>query len=306
VPIPALVLMVPIAAGIVALQIFGSYALIARIFKWLTLTLFAYIAAAFLAKPHWGEVLRATVIPTIRFDNQYLMTLVAILGTTISPYLFFWQASQEVEEELRMGRVTLQEREGATDREIRIAEIDVDVGMFFASIVFYFVILASAATLHASGQTNIQTATDAAAALRPLSSGVASILFALGLMGCGFLAVPVLTGSSAYAISEAFQWKCSLNEKFRSAPRFYVIIGVSTFVGLLINFLRIPAVTALFWTAVINGVLAPPLLVVIMLVSNNKKVMGKRVNGKLTNIIGWTTAAVMSAAALGMFLTWRQ
>jgi NRAMP (natural resistance-associated macrophage protein)-like metal ion transporter len=302
-PIPALALVVPIAVGIVTLQVFCSYSLISRIFKWLTLTLFGYIVAAFLARPHWGEVLKATVIPTIRFDHVYLMTLVAILGTTISPYLFFWQASQEVEEELKMGRETLAEREGATDSEIKIAEIDVDVGMLFASLVFYFVILASAATLHATGKTNIQTATDAAQALRPLSGG-ATILFALGLIGCGFLAVPVLTGASAYAIGEAFGWNCGLNEKFHRARRFYGIIVVSTLVGMLINFLKIAPVTALFWTAVINGVLAPPLLVMIMLVSNNKKVMGKRVNGKLTNFIGWSTAVIMSAAAIGMFVTW--
>src|SRR5712671_5650105 len=303
-PIPVLAMVVPVGAGIVVLQIFGSYALISKIFKWLTLTLFAYIVAAFMARPHWREVLKATFIPTVRFDHQYLMTLVAILGTTISPYLFFWQASQEVEEEFKMGRETLAEREGATDREIRIAEIDVDVGMFFASAVFYFVILASAATLHATGKTNIQTATEAAEALRPLSSGVATVLFELGLIGCGILAVPVLTGSSAYAIGEAFGWKCGLDEKFRGAPRFYAIIIVSTLVGMLINFLKIQPVTALFWTAVVNGVLAPPLLIMIMLVSNNRKVMGDRVNGKLTNFIGWTTAAVMSAAALGMFMTW--
>jgi NRAMP (natural resistance-associated macrophage protein)-like metal ion transporter len=303
-PVPALALVVPIAAGIVLVQIYGSYALISRIFKWLTLTLFAYIAAAFLARPHWREVLTGTIIPTIHLDHQYLMTLVAILGTTISPYLFFWQASQEVEEELSMGRTTLEEREGATDTEIKIAEIDVDAGMIFASIVFYFVILASAATLHVSGKTNIQTATEAAEALKPLSSGFASILFALGLIGSGFLAVPVLTGASAYAVGEACGWKCGLDEKIHTAPRFYVVIILSTFVGMLINFLKVEPVTALFWTAVINGVLAPPLLVMIMLVSNNPKVMGKRVNGKLTNIIGWTTAAVMSAAALGMFVTW--
>jgi len=303
VPIPALALVVPIAAGIVVVQILGSYALISKIFKWLTLTLFGYIVAAFLARPHWGEVLQATLIPTIRFDHVYLMTLVAILGTTISPYLFFWQASQEVEEELQMGRETLAEREGATDREIKIAEIDVDIGMVFASLVFYFVILASAATLHVTGQTDIQTATQAAQALRPLS-GWATILFALGLIGCGFLAVPVLTGASAYAIGEAFGWNCGLNEKFHQARRFYGIIIASTLVGMLINFLKIPPVTALFWTAVINGVLAPPLLVVIMLVSNSKKIMGERTNGPLTNIIGWATALIMSAAAVGMFVTW--
>jgi len=302
--VPALLLVVPIAGVIVLVQILGSYRLIAQIFKWLTLTLFAYIAAAFLARPPWGEVLKATFIPALRFDHRYLMTLVAIFGTTITPYLFFWQASQEVEEELRMGRATLAEREGATDRELRIAEIDVDAGMIFASMVFYFVVLASAVTLHASGKTDIQTATDAAEALRPLSHGAATILFALGLIGSGFLAVPILTGSSAYAMCEAFDWKYGLDEKFRDARRFYLIIAAATLIGLLINFLKIPPVTALFWTAVINGVLAPPLMVVIMLVSNSKKVMGKRTNGPLTNVIGWSTAVLMTAAAIGMFLTW--
>src|SRR2546421_2148924 len=302
--IPPLALVVPIALLIVAVQILGSYRTLVKIFKWLTLTLFAYIAAAFLARPHWGEVLKATFVPALRFDHQYLMTLVAIFGTTITPYLFFWQASQGVEEELRMGRETLAEREGATDRELRIAEIDVNAGMIFASVVFYFVVLASAVTLHAGGKTDIQTATDAAQALRPLSHGGATLLFALGLIGSGFLAVPILTGSSAYAMCEAFDWKSGLNEKFRDARRFYLIIAISTLVGMVITFVKIPPVKALFWTAVINGVLAPPLIVVIMIVSNSKKIMGKRINGPLTNVLGWSTAAIMTAAAIGMFVTW--
>ena len=304
IPIPTILLVPLIAVGIVALQVWGSYSFIVRTFKWLTLTLFAYIIAAFLAKPHWGEVLKATFIPTLRFDNQYMTTLLAILGTTITPYLFFWQASQEVEEELQMGRVTLAQREGASDKELKFAEIDIDVGMVFASLVFYFVILASAATLHTSGNTKIETAVEAAQALRPLSSGVASILFALGLIGSGVLAVPVLTSSSAYALCETFKWKSGLSEKLRGATRFYAIIAVSTLVGAIANVLKIPPVTALFWAAVMNGILAPPLLVIIMLVSNNRKVMGARVNGLLTNFIGWATVAVMAAASLGIFLTW--
>lgn len=303
-PIPTGPLVIAIAVLIVTLQIWGSYRLIVRTFKWLTLSLCAYIAAAFLARPAWGEVLKGTLIPTLRFDHQYLTTLLAILGTTISPYLFFWQASQEVEEELRMGRETLAEREGATDRELRIAEIDVNAGMFFANVVFYFVILASAATLHVAGKTHIESAADAAQALLPLSGRVATVLFSLGLIGSGFLAVPVLTTSSAYATCEALQWKFGLDQKPRGAPRFYGLIALSTLVGLLVNFLRIPPVTALFWTAVINGVLAPPLLIIIMLVSNNQDIMGARTNGRLTNILGWATVAIMSLAALGMFLTW--
>jgi NRAMP (natural resistance-associated macrophage protein)-like metal ion transporter len=302
--VPALVMVAPIAIAIVAVQILGSYKLIVRIFKWLTLTLFAYIVAAFLARPNWSDVLKATFIPTLRFNHEYLMTLVAIFGTTITPYLFFWQASQEVEEELKMGRATLAEREGATDRELKWAEIDVDAGTVFATVVFYFVILASAATLHATGKTNIQTATDAAEALRPLSHGLATLLFALGLIGSGLLAVPVLTGASAYAMCEALKWKSGLDEKFRGARKFYLVIAVSTLIGVLINFLKIPPVTALVWAAVINGVLAPPLIVVIMLVSNSRKVMGKRTNGKLTNFLGWGTAVIMTAAAIGMFVTW--
>ena len=302
--IPAPALVAPIAIVIVTVQILGSYHLIAKIFKWLTLSLFAYIVAAFLARPNWSDVLKATLIPTVRFDHQYLMTLVAIFGTTITPYLFFWQASQEVEEELNMGRRTLRQRLGATDRELRIAEIDVDAGMLFASAVFYFVVLASAATLHAAGKTNIQTATEAAEALRPLSHGAATILFSLGLIGSGFLAVPVLTSSSSYAICEAFRWRHGLDKKFHGARRFYKIIAVSTFIGVLITFVKIPPVTALYWTAVINGVLAPPLIVIIMLVSRSKKIMGTRTNGQLTNILGWSTAVIMTGAAIGMFLTW--
>ena len=299
-----LILVAPIAIVIVTVQILGSYKLIVRIFKWLTLTLFAYILAAFLARPNWSEVLKATFVPTLRLDHQYLMTLVAIFGTTITPYLFFWQASQEVEEELKMGRTTLAKREGATDRELKWAEIDVNTGMVFATVVFYFVILASAATLHATGKTEIQTATEAAEALRPLSHGLATLLFAFGLIGSGLLAVPVLTGASAYAMCEAFKWKSGLDQKFHGARNFYLVIAVSTLIGVLINFLKIPPVTALFWAAVINGVLAPPLIVVIMLVSNSRKVMGSRTNGKLTNVLGWGTAVIMTAAAVGMFVTW--
>jgi NRAMP (natural resistance-associated macrophage protein)-like metal ion transporter len=304
IPVPITVLIIPIALIIVALQIWGSYRLIAKIFKWLTLTLLAYIGAALLAKPHWGEVLKATILPHLTFDSQYLTTLVAILGTTISPYLFFWQASQEVEEEISMGRTTLEERKGATYAELRQAAWDTNIGMLFCNLVFYFVILASAVTLHASGKTDIQSATDAAQALAPLVGRGATILFAIGIIGAGFLAVPVLTGSSAYAVAETFNWKCSLDAKPREASHFYVVIAISTLIGMLINFIGINPIKALFWTAVINGVIAPPLLIIIMLVSSNKKVMGEKVNGRGANIMGWIATAVMFAAAIGMFLTW--
>lgn len=304
VPIPISVMVVPIAMAIVALQIWGSYQLIVKIFKWLTVSLFAYVIAAFLAKPDWYAVARATIMPQISLTSEYLTTIVAILGTTISPYLFFWEASEEVEEEKSEGRSTLAEREGATDAELRNEKIDTVVGMLFCNLVFYFVILAAGATLHASGKTDIQSATDAAQALRPLAGDLATVLFAVGLIGAGLLAVPVLTGSAAYAVAEAFDWPSGLNEKPRHAKKFYAVIAASTLVGVSMDFLGINPIKALFWTAVINGVAAPPLLVVVMLVSNNKEVMGKRINGLATNIVGWLAAAIMFAAAAAMFFTW--
>ena len=304
VPVPVVVMVVPTALIILALQVWGSYRLIARIFKWLTLTLFAYIGAAFYAHPDVAEVLRGTFVPTVTFDVRFLASLVAILGTTISPYLFFWQASQEVEEEISMGRRTLVSRKGATDTELRYAGWDVTIGMFFSNVVMYFIILATAATLFKAGKTDIQSATEAAEALRPLAGDAAYVLFAVGLIGAGFLGVPVLTGSSAYAVAEALGWKRGLGEKPRRAKLFYAMIVAPTLIGVLINFAGINPMSALFWTAVINGFLAPPILVVVMLIANNETVMGDRVNGAWTNVAGWATTVVMFAAAIGLVLTY--
>jgi Mn2+/Fe2+ NRAMP family transporter len=286
------------------LQVWGSYRLIADIFKWLTLALFAYIAAALYAKPDFWEVLRGTFVPTLSLDAKFLTNLVAILGTTISPYLFFWQATHEVEEEINMGRRTLKSRQGATDTELRYAGVDVTTGMFFSNVVMYFIILATAATLFKTGKTDIQSATEAAQALRPLAGDAAYVLLAFGLIGAGFLGVPILTGSSAYAIAEALGWRHGLDEKPRRAKLFYAMIVVPTLIGMLINFAGINPISALFWTAVINGFLSPPLLVVIMFVANNRKILGPRVNGRWANVVGWTTTAVMFSAALGLLLTW--
>ncbi len=304
VPIPIWAMVVPIAVAILVLQIWGSYRLIVKVFKWLTLSLFAYVIAAFLAHPNWSEVIKATFLPQITFDGQYITTIVAILGTTISPYLFFWEASEEVEEEKSEGRRSVRQRKGATDAEIKKEKIDTITGMLFCNVVFYFVIVSAGATLHVTGQTNIQSATEAAQALRPLAGNLATVLFAIGLIGAGLLAIPVLTGSAAYAVAETFGWRSGLDEKPRRAKKFYGIIALSTLVGVAIDFLGINPISALFWTAVINGVVAPPLLIVVMLVSNNKKVMGARTNGVFTNIVGWLAAAVMFAAAVGMFVTW--
>ncbi|MDM7921754.1 MAG: divalent metal cation transporter [Pyrinomonadaceae bacterium] len=304
VPVPIYLMVVPIALGIIALQVWGSYRLITRIFKWLTLSLFAYVAAAFLAQPDWPAVLYATFVPRLEFNADYITTIVAILGTTISPYLFFWEASEEVEEEKSEGRHSISARKGATDAELRQEKIDTVVGMVFCNLVFYFVILAAASTLHQSGQTNIVSATEAAQALTPLAGPLATVLFAVGLIGAGLLAVPVLTGSAAFAVAETFGWPSGLDEKPRHAKKFYAVITASTMFGVLIDFAGINPISALYWTAVINGVIAPPLLVVVMLVANNKRVMGTRTNGKLTNIVGWTAAIVMFAAAFIMLLSW--
>src|SRR6266481_6418981 len=203
IPVPIAAMIVPIALIILALQIWGSYRLIAKTFKWLTLALFAYIGSALFAKPDALQVLKATFIPHLSFDATFLAMLVAILGTTISPYLFFWQADQEVEEEISFGRITRAQRRGASDAEMKYAAWDVGIGMLLSNLVMYFIILATAATLFKTGHTNIQSATDAAEALKPLAHGAASLLLAVGLIGSGFLAVPVLTGCNAYAVSEA-------------------------------------------------------------------------------------------------------
>jgi NRAMP (natural resistance-associated macrophage protein)-like metal ion transporter len=301
--LPIRLLVLPIALAILALQIWGSYRLISRTFKWLTLALFAYIGAAILARPDWGEVLRSTFIPTISLDQAFLLTLVAILGTTISPYLFFWQASEEVEEEVAMGRTQLWRRRGASDRELEYAAVDVNVGMGFSVLVMYFIMLATAATLHQAGKTDITSATDAAEALRPLAGDLSSVLLAVGLIGTGVLAVPILSASAAYAISEAFGWRYGLDQNPGRAKQFYAVIVLATLIGVGIDYLGINPIDALFATAVINGFVAPPLLVMIMVVANNRKIMGKRTNGRLTNILGWATAIVMFLAAGVLVLT---
>jgi NRAMP (natural resistance-associated macrophage protein)-like metal ion transporter len=294
--LPIAPLVLPIGLGILALQIWGSYRLIARVFKWLTLALFAYIGSAVFARPDWGQVLAATFVPTVRLDQTFLLTLVAILGTTISPYLFFWQATQEVEEEVSMGRTQLWRRKGATDKELTYAALDVNVGMGFSVLVMYFIMLATAATLHAAGKTDIKSATDAAQALRPLAGDLSSVLLAVGLIGSGVLAVPILSGSAAYALSEAFGWKYGLDQNPGRAKQFYAVIAVATLIGVGVDYLGINPIDALFFTAVINGFVAPPLLVMIMLVANNGKIMGKRRNSRLTNILGWAAAAIMFLA----------
>jgi NRAMP (natural resistance-associated macrophage protein)-like metal ion transporter len=290
---------------IVVLLVWLSYRHIARIFKWLTLVLFAYVITAFLAHPHWREVLTGTFFPHIEWTAGYLATVLGVLGTTISPYLFFWQASQEVEEERAMGRRTVSARLGATDEELRSARTDVVTGMAFSNLVMYFIILATGATLYVSGQRNIETARQAAEALKPLAGPGAYWLFTLGLVGTGMLGVPVLAGSAAYAVTEAMHWRGSLEDRPRSAPKFYAVLAVAVLLGLILNYLKLNAVRMLFWAAVLNGMLAPPLIILVTLLSSDRAVMGKRANPLALTVLGWVTAAVMLAATVMMFVTWR-
>jgi NRAMP (natural resistance-associated macrophage protein)-like metal ion transporter len=295
----------PIFAWLIAVLLFWtSYRTIARIFKWLTLVLFAYVITAFLARPDWAAVLRYTFIPHIEWSKSYLAVLVGILGTTISPYLFFWQAAQEVEEDRARGKETVAQRRGSTDEELVGARTDVLTGMLFSNLVMYFIILTTAATLHAHGKTNIATAKEAAEALRPLAGRGAYWLFTLGIIGTGMLAVPVLAGSCAYAVAEGANWRrASLESKPDKAWPFYAVIGVAMAIGLALDFAGLDAVKMLFWSAVLNGVLAPPLVVLVVLLTSDKKVMGRRANSTRMRVLGWACAVVMSAAALALLVT---
>ena len=303
VPIPALVFVVPTSLGILGVQVFGSYRLIERIFKWLTLALLAYIGSAIFAHPDLLKVAAGTLIPTIRLDPAFIAILVALLGTTISPYLFFWQASQEVEEEISIGRRRLWQRQGATRTELSYVLWDTITGMVFSEAVAYFIIFAFGATLFVAGKTEIGSATEAAQALRPLAGDAATVLLAVGLIGAGVLAVPILTGSAAYGLSEAFGWRSGLDRKVSRAPQFYAVIAVATLVGMAINFLGINPITALVLTAVLNGIIAGPLLILVMLISNDPRAVGERTNGRLLNAVGWVTTAVMCLAAVALLVT---
>ena len=278
------------------------YHQIANVLKWLVLVLFAYPVTAFVAGADWSRVLRATLVPTMPHSRDEWSTLVAILGTTISPYLFFWQASEEVEEEKAAGQSTLAQRRGATLKELELRNIDVGVGAFFSNMVMFFIILTTAITLNRHGITHIETTRQAAEALRPLAGKFAATLFTVGIIGVGFLAIPTLAGSTAYAFAETLGWRQGLDKELKRARAFYALILLSTGVGVGLDFLGINPVKALYWTAVINGLLAPVLLVAILVVASDKKLM----QGQPSSRLGWTVVALttvaMFAAAVAMFV----
>jgi NRAMP (natural resistance-associated macrophage protein)-like metal ion transporter len=303
--VPPVVWVPAFGIGIVLATVYLNYATFAQWLKWLTVVLFAYIAAAVLARPRWPAALAATLVPRLTWDPESIGLLVGVLGTTISPYLFFWQASQEVEEERVHGRTTVAERHGATAHELRDAALDVGTGMAFSNVVMYFIILATAATLHRAGLRHIETSRQAAEALRPLAGDAAYVLFALGLIGTGALAIPVLAGSASYALSELHGWRVGLGLRPWQGRRFYLVLAGAIVAGMVIDALGAKAIRMMFLAAVVNGLLAPPLMVLVMLVANNPTIMGRHVNGVWLNALGWLATAAMAAAAVAFLVTAR-
>jgi NRAMP (natural resistance-associated macrophage protein)-like metal ion transporter len=288
--------------GIAFATIRFRYYQIAMILKWLALCLFAYVITAFIVGPDWKTVLHDTFVPSWPKGHDAWQNLVAILGTTISPYLFYWQSSQEVEHEKAMGRRMVRQREGATKREIIDRKLDVGIGTFFSNFVMYFIILTTALTLHAHGIKDIDTSKQAAEALKPLVGSIAYTLYTVGLIGVGLLAIPTLTGSAAYAFAETFKWRQGLDERFRGARYFYGVIILSTVVGIAMDFLGINPVKALFWTAVINGVLAPFLLIGILFVACDRKLMNGQPSLWVSRVAVAITMLAMFGAAAAMFI----
>lgn len=287
-----------------ALQIFTTYEKYARYLKWLALILLSYVFSALTINIDWTKVIEKAIIPTIVFSKDQIFLITAVLGTTISPYLFFWQTSQEVEEQILGGKTTLKLRqEETTSREVKDMRTDVWSGMFLSNLVMFFIIAACAATLNAAGITNITSAAQAAEALRPIAGDRAYLLFALGIIGTGMLAVPILAGSASYAISESMGWKFGLYRKLREANAFYGVIIISTGIGLAINFLGLDPIKALIYSAVANGLIAPVILVLIVLLSGNAKIMGKWVNGKVTTIFGWVITILMALAGVATIIS---
>ena len=289
-PVSVAIWTIAFGVAITVAQIWLKYQTLARIFKWLTLSLFAYVATAFVVRPHWGVVLAHFAIPSVQFNRGWLATMVGVLGTTITPYLFFWQASEMNEEHSR-----------ATKKQIEVMHADINAGMIYSNLVAFFIIVTTASTLGAHGIHDIATAQQAAQALRPLAGRAAELLFTLGMVGTGFLAVPVLATSSAYVAAETFLFREGLDQKPSHAVKFYATIAGGVAVGIAMNLLGIDAIRALFWSAVLNGVCAVPLIIVIVSFASNRTLMGQWRSSALARAWGWSTAAIMGAATIAMF-----
>jgi NRAMP (natural resistance-associated macrophage protein)-like metal ion transporter len=292
-------LVIAFALVSLVLQIFTTYEKYARYLKWLTVALFAYVLSALLINLDWTQIVKSTLLPKAIVSRDYVFMVTAILGTTISPYLFFWQTSQEVEEQILEGKTTVRSRAAETTADdVRGMRVDVWSGMAVSNAVMFFIIAACAGTLFLSGHGEIKTAADAAEALRPLAGDAAYFLFALGIIGTGLLAVPVLAGSASYAIAESFGWREGLYRKLKQAQSFYGVIIAAMVVGLIINFTNLDPIRALLYSAIANAIVAPIVVILIIRLSSNKKIMGSWVSGHLAQIIGWVIALLMAACAI--------
>ncbi len=299
-------LVVGFAVLMLLMQIYMPYAKYARYLKWLAMVLLAYVASALVAHLNWGDIIRHALTPSLIFSKDQILLICAILGTTISPYLFFWQTSQEVESQILEGKTTVAQRRGSDKAAVHTMRVDVWSGMLLSNIVMFFIIAAAGATLFTSGITQIQSAAEAAEALRPIAGNATYYLFAIGIIGTGLLAIPVLAGSSSYAISESFRWREGLYRPLKQAHAFYGTIIISMMVGLGINFIGLDPIKALIYSAVANGLVAPIVLGLIVLISSNRRVMGEWVNRPHTTYLGWIITAIMAiagtAAILSLFL----
>jgi Mn2+/Fe2+ NRAMP family transporter len=303
-PVPAGAIVIVTAAGIVALQIAGSYGLLRNVLRILALTLLAYVPAAILARPDWPSILKATLVPSVHPDRAFLSMLVAIIGTTLSAYLYTWQSNEEVEDEIALGRTCLRDRKGATEQELRHARRDIVAGMLFSNVAMYFIMLATASMRQQTGTTAIASAADVALALRPVAGHGAGLLFALGVAGAGLLAVPVMTSGAAYDLCQTVGWEYGLSRKPAEAKRFYLATALFTLLAAAMNFLGVDPIRALIIAAIVQGFSTPPLMLLILLMTNNRKIMGNRTNGWAINTLGAVTTLALFAASLGLLATW--
>ena len=304
VPLPIPVLVAGTALIIFAIQYFGSYTLIRRVFRWLALTLFAYGVAAIMARPDPAEVIRATFIPQLKLDAGSLSLIVACIGTSLSAYVYTWQSNQEVEEQIAIGRRRIWQRKGATAAEMKRTSRDVLTGMIFSNVILYFILLATGVTLHGSGQTEIETAAQAAAALEPVAGPAAKYLFAAGIIGVGFLAVPVMTTGAAYDVVQGLGREGSLHDAPHENRLFYVIIAAVTLLAVGLNFLGFNPMKALIWSGIVQGFSVPPLLLLMMMLTNSRSVVGARTNSRWTNLLGWLTTGVTFLCAAALVASW--
>jgi NRAMP (natural resistance-associated macrophage protein)-like metal ion transporter len=302
VPVPITGMVIVLGIFVLSVQVRG-YRIIKKIFRWLALALLAYLGSAVLAKPDLWSVIKGTLIPTFHFNKRFFAMLVAVIGTSLSAYLYSWQSNQEVEEDISMGRRRLTDRIGTTQDELQHSRRDVAVGMVFASLVMYFIMLSTAATLFIAGKRDISTAAEAAQALRPLAGKAAGLLFAMGVFGVGFLAVPVMTIGAAFDVCQSFGWKHGLHAKPREAKPFYAMLFVFTAAAIGLNFFGINPMKALVYAGIVQGVSTPFLMLLIMLSTNNKRIMGRWKNSRAVNVLGWITIIAMFAATVGLTIT---